>query len=60
MSIENNNKDYLKELSSKERIDVVQGDSVRRWGQLIISLVLIGTAISFLTFYTVFVADEAF
>ena len=46
MSTENNNKDDLKELSSQERMDLVQGDSVRRWGQLIIALVLIGAAIS--------------
>ena len=38
----------------------MQGDSVRRWGQLIIAFVLIGTAISYLTFYTVFVAYEEF
>ena len=61
MSTENNKKDDdLKELSSQERIDLVQGDSVRRWGQLIIAFVLIGTAISYLTFYTVFAADEEF
>ena len=61
MSTENNKKDDdLKELSSQERIDLVQGDSVSRWGQIIIAFVLIGTAISYLTFYTVFVADEAF
>ena len=58
LSTENNKKDDdLKELSSQERIDLVQGDYVRRWGQLIIAFVLIGTAISYLTCYTVFVAD---
>ena len=60
MSTENNNKDDLKELSSQERIDLVQGDSVRRWGQLIIAFVLIGTAISYLSVYTVFAACEEF
>ena len=59
MSSENNKKDDgLKELSSQERIDLGQGDSGRRWGQLIIAFVLIGTAISYLTLYTVFAADE--
>ena len=55
-----NNKEGLKELSSKERIDLMQGDSVRRWGQLIIAFVLIGMAIVYLTLYTFFEADEKF
>ena len=61
--IENENKkkaEDLKHRSSLGRIYLVQCDSVRRWVQLIIAFVLIGTAISYLTFYTVFVADEEF
>ena len=61
MSTDNNKKDDdLKEPSSQERIDLVQGDSVRRWGQLLIALVLIGTGYSYLTFSTVFVVDHEF
>ena len=60
MSTENNNKDDLKERSSQEKIDLGQGDSFRRWWQLFIAFVRIGTAISYLTFDTVFVADEEF
>ena len=46
MSTEINKKDAdLIELSRVERIDLLQGDAVRRWGQQIIAFVLIGTAI---------------
>jgi len=39
---------------------IPQNDSVRRWGQIIISFILIGFAISYLGYYTLFVAGAAF
>ena len=60
VSAEKKNKDDLKELSGKERIDLVQGNFVRGWWQRTFAFVLIRTAISYLTFYTVFAADEEF
>lgn len=54
------NPDHLEESSTKERIDLVQGDSVRRWGQLIIAFILIGAMIVYLFWYTMYKADESF
>jgi len=59
MADENKN-DHLEEVSSKERLDLVQGDAVRRWGQLIIAFILIGAAIGYLGYYTVVLADDEF
>jgi len=52
--------DHLEESSTKERIDLIQGDSVRRWGQIIIAFVLIGSAISYLGYYTIVLAEAEF
>ena len=50
----------LQEVTTVERIGLVEGDSVRRWGQIIIAFILIGSAIGYLGYYTIFVADAEF
>lgn len=50
----------LEESSTQERIDLVNNDSVRRWGQIIIAFILIGSAISYLGWYTITQADSTF
>jgi len=52
--------DHLEEISSQERINLVSNDSVRRWGQIIISFILIGSVLGFLGWYVVYKADEEF
>lgn len=52
--------EHLEDNSTKERIELVQGDAVRRWGQLIIAFVLIGTAIGYLGYYTIHLSDAEF
>jgi len=52
--------DHLEEISSKERIALVDGDSVRRWGQIIIAFILIGSVLGFLAWYVVYKADDDF
>jgi len=54
------NKDHLEDVSTQERIDLVKGDSVRRWGQIIIAFILIGSAISYLGYYALFLSDAEF
>lgn len=54
------NPEHLEKLSTKERIKLVQGDSVRRWGQLIISFILVGSMLGYLGWYTITQANEAF
>ncbi len=55
-----NNDNHLEKLSTQETIDLVQGDAVRRWGQLIIAFILIGAAIGYLGYYTIVLADDGF
>lgn len=50
----------LEESSTKERIDLVNDDSVRRWGQIIVAFVLIFSAIIYLGYYALFVSDAEF
>ncbi len=45
--------DHLEEVSTKQRIDLVQDDSVRRWGQIIIAFILIGGMLGFLGYYII-------
>jgi hypothetical protein len=52
--------DHLEEVSTEERIKLVEGDNTRRRGQLGIAFVLITFMLGYLTYYTVFLADEAF
>lgn len=52
--------EHLEEISSKERIQLVRNDSIRRWGQIIISFILIGAMIGYLGYYTVVIADAEF
>lgn len=47
-------------LSEAERIALVQSDDVRRWGQIILSFILIGFAIGYLIYYTILIADAEF
>ena len=52
--------EHLEDVSSKERINLVKNDSVRRWGQIIIAFILIGSMIGYLGYYTITQADAAF
>jgi len=52
--------EHLEEVSTKERIALVDNDRVRRLGQISIALILIGAMISYLFWYTLFEGDEAF
>ena len=51
---------HLENASTVERIDLVKADSTRRWGQIIMAFILIGGAISYLFYYTIFLADAEF
>jgi len=51
---------HLREISSKDRIKLVQNDNVRRWGQIIISFILIGSMISYISWYTLTQSDPSF
>ena len=51
---------HLEEVTTQERIDLVQGDKVRRWGQIIIAFVLIFFCLGYLAMYTWFAADAEF
>lgn len=50
----------LTPLSTKERIQLVEGDAVRRWGQIIIAFILIGSMIGYLGWYTVTQSTDEF
>ncbi len=52
--------DHLEEVSTQERIDLVKNDGVRRWGQIIIAFILIGSAIGYLGYYSIVLADDSF
>lgn len=60
MSSEESRDEHLENVSTKERIKLVTGDSVRRWGQIIIAFILIGSAIGYLGYYALFLADDTF
>lgn len=47
-------------MSTKERIKLVQNDSVRRWGQMIIAFILIGSVLGFLGWYVMYRADAEY
>ena len=55
-----NTSKHLEEVSTRERIDLVQDDKPRRYGQLIISGLLIAFAVGFLAWYVYAKADDAF
>jgi len=52
--------EHLEELSTKERIKLVQTDSVRVWGQIIIAFILIGGMMGYLAWYTITQSDAVF
>ncbi len=52
--------DHLEEISTAERIALVQADNVRRWGQLILAFLLIGGMMVYLGWYTMVKADASF
>jgi len=62
MSANENNiiPDHLEEISTKERITLVQDDRIRRWGQIIMSFLFMGAMLGFLGWYAIVKADEAF
>ena len=50
--------DHLEEVSTKERIDLVSGSSVRENGQIVIAFILVAFVIGWSTYYLVEIADE--
>ena len=52
--------EHLEEVSTKERIELVKNDNVRRWGQIVISFILIGFSLAYLSYYTIYEADAEF
>jgi len=60
VSAPENTSDDLEEVTTRERIELVDGDSVRRWGQIIIAFILIGVAVGYLGYYTIFLAGADF
>lgn len=49
-----------KPLTPAERIALVQSDKARRYGQIIIAFILIGFSLGYLTYYSIYKADDAF
>jgi len=49
----------LGKVSTKDS-KLVQGDSVRRWGQMVIAFFLIFSTIGYLGWYTIIIADVTF
>ena len=49
---------HLQEISTKERIKLVQNDQVRKYGQIAIAFILIGSMLGFLGYYTMYKADD--
>jgi len=56
----NANSDHLEEVDTKERIELVQDDPIRRYGQLAIAFTLIGSMLGYLGWYTITQADGEF
>ena len=52
--------EHLEEITTKERIKLVQTDSVRVWGQIIIAFILIGGMMGYLAWYTITQSNDAF
>ena len=52
--------EHLEEVSTKERIDLVKDDRVRKYGQIIIAFLLIGAMIGYLGWYTMYQSDAEF
>ena len=52
--------EHLEEVSTAERISLVEGDDIRRKGQIIIAFVLIGFMLGYLSWFLVFKADDSF
>lgn len=59
-SPENKIPEHLEEVSTVERIALVQADSIRRWGQIIMSFVFVGAMLAFLGWYAFVKADDEF
>lgn len=49
-----------KPLTPAERIALVQSDKARRYGQIIIAFILIGFSLGYLTYYSIYKADDTF
>ena len=50
--------EHLEEISTKERIKLVQNDQVRKYGQIIIAFILIGSMIGFIGYYAMYKAND--
>ena len=47
-------------LTPAQRIELVQGDKARRYGQIIIAFILIGFSLGYLTWFSIYKADDSF
>ena len=52
--------EHLEEVSTAERIELVDGDNIRRTGQIVIAFILIGFMLGYLSWFLVFRADDSF
>ena len=50
--------EHLEEISTKERIKLVQNDQVRKYGQITIAFILIGSMIGFIGYYAMYKAND--
>lgn len=54
------NSEHLEEVTTAERIALVQADAVRRWGQIIMSFIFVIGMIAYLGWFLVYHADDDF
>ncbi len=52
--------DHLEEISTAERMAIVQADKIRKYGQIAIALTLITSSLGYLAWYSAFKASDQF
>lgn len=52
--------EHLEEVPTAERIELVNQDNIRRYGQIIIAFILIGGMMGYLAWYTITQSDPVF
>lgn len=60
MSLERSANSELKEVTTKDRINLVEKDNVRKYGQILIAFVLIFSTLGYLGYYTIYVSGPEF
>lgn len=55
-----NENEHLEEVTTKQRINLVKNDNVRKYGQIIIAFILIGGMVAYLGWYTLTQASDIF